>query len=174
MRQFRRAFVSVIVASAVMAGCGGSSMTPETAAVGDPAGLGAAAPAAVNTSSDSVATPATASPFVAQPKVLPAFGDHFPPRTAECGSFTSTVSAVDLNRDGRKDLVVHQWCSVFAFGTVVDTPTPDALAVYLQRASGEFELANDEVFGRDDVRILAATRKVVVGDFNADGYPDLA
>ncbi len=118
--------------------------------------------------------PASAGPFAARPKALPAFGDHFPPRTNECRPFASTVAAVDLNKDGRKDLVVHQWCSAFVFGAVVDTPPPDALSVYLQRESGAFELANIEVFGRSDVRLIAATRKVVVADFNADGYPDLA
>jgi len=90
--------------------------------------------------------------------------------------FTSLVTPVDLNRDGRKDLVVHFWCSAEPPGVIVpaSVPTPDNLVVFLSNPDGTYEIGNQKIFGNKFMKLGGASRKVSVADMNNDGYPDLA
>jgi hypothetical protein len=114
--------------------------------------------------------------FSSVPVLLPPFQDYFFPVEKRCLGAQPMVSAVDLNNDGKKDLVVHMWCGVGgeAMGLPKSDPTDDSLAVFLQRPDGSFKYANEQIFGTANVRFYAASRKVIVSDFNNDGYPDLA
>jgi hypothetical protein len=127
------------------------------------------------TTNPAIAIPvATAGIFEAAPTELPIFNDYFIPKSDTCTGAPSIVSVVDLNKDGRKDLVVHMWCGLMTAGLPKTDPTPDSLIVFIQRSNGKFEYANEEVFGTKDVRFQSATRKVSIADFNNDGYLDLA
>ena len=90
--------------------------------------------------------------------------------------FTSLVTPVDLNRDGRKDLAVHFWCTVSPQGQTVpaSVPTPDNLVVFLSKPDGTYEIGNQKIFGNKFMKLGGASRKVSVADMNNDGYPDLA
>jgi len=121
-------------------------------------------------------TPIVKTTFGSTPLELPIFQDYFLPAEKKCAGSLPMVSAVDLNNDGRKDLVVHMWCGVGEtnMGKPKSEPTDDALTVFLQKSNGTFEYANEQVFGTKSVRFYASSRKVVIADFNNDGYQDLA
>ena len=86
---------------------------------------------------------------------------------------TSILLPIDLNKNGSNDLLVHYFCSPKVFGQSTNTPTPDALIAYKNNGDKTFSIANAEIFGSEDVKFGAVTRKVVKGDFNADGFMDI-
>lgn len=85
---------------------------------------------------------------------------------------TSLVTALDLNNDGINDLVVHFWCYQ-VLGSSYSGVTPNSLVAYLGNKDGSYTISNQQIFGYDKVDLGGASRKVVVADFNGDGYPDL-
>lgn len=87
--------------------------------------------------------------------------------------FVSLVTPVDLNNDGRPDLVLHLWCNTTSGGTL-NTQTPDQLIALVQAQDGTFSNGNQLIFGQANVSIGGASRKVATGDLNGDGYLDLA
>ena len=85
------------------------------------------------------------------------------------------VSLIDLNLDGKKDIVAHVWHANWNAGNDFYGPVPNKILIYLQDENRGFKLSNLEVFGEGDVDLSgSATRKQSIGDFNGDGYPDLA
>lgn len=98
---------------------------------------------------------------------------------AEAGFFESItlqmVSAVDLNLDGLKDIVAHYWKHDWSAPDRHYEPVPNSLVVYLQNAEGSFSVGNSELFGKQIIDLGGgASRKQVIGDFNDDGYQDIA
>lgn len=136
--------VSVLFLSVLVASCGGGS---------------------------SGGSPSTV-PFLGAAAVqLPDLSRYYP---SDCPSpFISTVTAVDLLKQGRNDLVIHMWCQV-SMGSVQTGPTRNALVVMLRQPDGSYVFGNHAIFGRETVSLEGTSRKVVVGDVNGDGYPDLA
>lgn len=115
--------------------------------------------------------------FDKTPITIPNFKQYFDPENVACiRSVQPTVTAVDLNGDNKKDLVFHVWCGLTPeeWGTHQTKPTSDTLMVFLQDENGKFVFANQEVFGSALIKLGSASRKVVVQDFNNDGYMDIA
>lgn len=73
---------------------------------------------------------------------------------------------VDYNLDGIRDIVT---CNAYGEWGVMNW-TPDPIGFYLGQADGSFK--NDP---NNDARIegLIGTRKILYGDYNTDGYPDM-
>ena len=95
----------------------------------------------------------------------------FPART---GLSIQIVNLVDLNKDGKKDIIFHLWSGNGIYPPEYYGAVPDALFVYLSKADGSYQLGNQQLFGNDSVKLGAASRSSVVADFNSDGYPDIA
>jgi len=86
---------------------------------------------------------------------------------------TSILLPIDLNKNGSNDLLIHYFCNARIFGQSMSTPTPDALIAFKNNGDKTFSIANAEVFGSKEIQFGAGTRKVVTGDFNADGFTDI-
>ena len=88
--------------------------------------------------------------------------------------FVSKVNLVDLRKSGLKDILVHVWCQTSPVGSTVSGNTPNRLIALLRQPDGSYLYGNQQIFGRDDVDLGGASRKVVTADVNGDGYLDLA
>ena len=86
---------------------------------------------------------------------------------------TSLLSPIDLNLDSYNDLVVHYFCGPKISGLYLDAPTPDVIIAFKNNGDETFSIASSEVFGKEVLSFGAATRKVVLADFNGDGYSDI-
>jgi len=86
--------------------------------------------------------------------------------------FTSLVVPLDLNYDGRQDLLVHYFCNDFD-GSVAPEPTLNALMVYISEPDGSFTVGNKKTFGAEQISLGGATRNFASGDFNNDGRMDI-
>ena len=97
------------------------------------------------------------------------------PSSANPALTLQMVAAVDINQDGLKDIVGHLWHNNWNAGEDFYGEVPNSLVIFLQSEGRTFELANDKVLvsGISDLN-GSASRKQVVADFNADGYPDIA
>lgn len=97
-----------------------------------------------------------------------------------CGISTlvQTALAVDLNGDGRKDLVLDAWCDLngrglsHLMGTPYDGAIPNTLILLLQQPDGTFTLANKQLFGTDLIS-LSGPGLLTAGDLNHDGIIDV-
>ena len=112
---------------------------------------------------------AVAGPFQTAPVTAPLVSDYYD--SGAC--FSSLVVPIDLNSDGKKDLLAHYWCNDWN-GEVAPLPTVDALMVYLVNEDGSLSVGNHSVFGSDALSLGGATRNYVKGDFNGDGIEDVA
>jgi len=100
--------------------------------------------------------------------------DDYP--KAENPSLTlQMVSLVDLNADGKKDIVAHYWHNIWDAGSDYYEPVPNKVIAFLQGDDQIFANSNIEVFGEENVDLFGgASRKQTLGDFNYDGYIDIA
>ena len=91
------------------------------------------------------------------------------------GQNSIAVEDIDVNSDGRLDLVFHFWSSLSGLSNeLLDSPPPDFLKVYVQSETGVFEDKTQEILGEIKPSLKGASRHVVKGDFNNDGKDDLA
>lgn len=90
-----------------------------------------------------------------------------------CGNITNIQNPVvlDLNKDGKKDLVFNVWCNQPA-GAMYIGPSTSGLIAFIQNNDGSFRLATREVFGSDILTLDGVSVQNVVKDFNNDGYDD--
>ena len=100
--------------------------------------------------------------------------DDYP--KAENPSLTlQMVSLVDLNADGKKDIVAHYWHNIWDAGSDYYESVPNKVIAFLQDDDQIFVNSNIEVFGEENVDLFGgASRKQTLGDFNYDGYIDIA
>ncbi len=86
----------------------------------------------------------------------------------------SQIIPIDLNRDGKKDLLVSLWCTTIANNAVSSEPVISYLLAYLQDKNGNFSESTKLIFGKDVVDIGAGTSQgYMISDFNNDGYLDV-
>lgn len=78
------------------------------------------------------------------------------------GSDSPAVIAVDLNNDGKLDIVIGHQSACFTICIGIKTIT-----VMLGNGNGTFLPANE-------INIGIETAEIAVGDFNRDGFKDLA
>jgi hypothetical protein len=108
--------------------------------------------------------------FEETPVLLP---DLRPKYDLLCGDLTSaqTLDLVDLNADGRKDILVGLWCGVPP-GTTTRAPTVGALVAFIQNADKTFTDSTMSLFGSELVTVEKPFENIVY-DFNKDGYDDV-
>ena len=91
------------------------------------------------------------------------------------GQNSIAVEDIDVNSDGRLDLVFHFWSSLSGLSSeLLDSPPPDFIKIYVQNEAGVFEDKTQEILGEIKPSLRGASRHVVKGDFNNDGKDDLA
>ena len=87
--------------------------------------------------------------------------------------FQNMIDTVDMNGDGKLDIVAHYWCNQWNKPSTFTDPTPNSLVVYLSQPDGSYKIGNMEVFGTRLVDLGGASRKSRVVDLNNDGYLDI-
>jgi hypothetical protein len=109
--------------------------------------------------------------FSSDPLMLPDFSSFFP-----CiDPYIAQVIPIDLNKDGRMDLMVMMFCSNPNVPVGYDGPTENSIVVFLQNTDGSFRIGNHEIFKTiNQINIGGAVRRYVIADFNSDNYPDIA
>ena len=91
------------------------------------------------------------------------------------GYSSIAVADLDINADGRTDLVFHFFSSLEGLsGDLRGQPTPNFVKIFLQDADGRFADSTEAVLGEGKPSLGGASRHVVKGDFNGDGKSDLA
>ena len=92
-----------------------------------------------------------------------------------CGDKTNVQNMIpiDVNKDGRMDLVFNLWCSHQPFGDIYDGPVINSLIALIQNSDGNFVDKTVEVFGTDYPDLGGTSNAILVKDFNSDGYMDI-
>ena len=113
--------------------------------------------------------------FSSLPRQFPNLRAHFADMCADLRTSHNiqSIIPVDLNRDGRIDLVLSTWCSPRPDGGSFDGPTPARVLAFIQDAAGDFHDRTAEVFGQPKVDIGGVNEYHAVSDLNGDGYPDI-
>ena len=64
------------------------------------------------------------------------------------GQNSIAVEDIDVNSDGRLDLVFHFWLSLSGLSSeLLDSPPPDFIKIYVQNEAGVFEDKTQEILG---------------------------
>lgn len=152
----------LLLLSVVIAGCGG----------GGGAGSGSSnttPPSASIAAQGALISPDT-SLFSNTPILLPDLKTKY---DALCGPkvMVQTAIPIDLNRDGKIDLVFTLWCPhqpEYYVG-----PEPNTLVAFIQTSPGVFQDKTKDIFGSDIVDIGGMNYGYIVTDLNGDGYDDM-
>ena len=91
-----------------------------------------------------------------------------------CGSAANMQNAipVDLNNDGRKDLLLPIWC-FYQNGQDADSPAVNLLIALVQDEGGNFIDKTLEIFGTEYPSLIGKNQNWTIADFNNDGKPDI-
>lgn len=147
----------LLILSVVIASCGG----------------GAGEPPKVHATSVSIAPQVALdlSLFASTPILLPDLRAKY---DLLCRSevMVQTAIPIDLNKDGKIDLVFTLWCRHKVSEAYIG-PVPNTLVAFIQTSSGVFEDKTKEIFGSDMVDIGGTSMGYVVTELNNDGYDDL-
>ena len=94
---------------------------------------------------------------------------------ALCGRsvLAQQIIPVDLNNDGRMDIVVAVFCAQTQFGLNVDVPVKNSVFALLQNQDGSFTEATAQVFGSNFPDLGGVPIFSSSYDFNKDGYTDI-
>lgn len=140
----------ILMLSLVLAGCGGGGGSPTTA-------------------------PSTPAAVVSNDNIFPDMRGIF---SKLCGNSTlvQTLQNVDLNNDGRTDIILGAWCGLpeQKVGSVYNGPVVNSVIALLQKSDGTFEIGNQQIFGTDILALEGSWPAPAIGDFNNDGRPDMA
>lgn len=90
-----------------------------------------------------------------------------------CGSQVNVQNAIaiDLNNDGKKDLVFNLWCrqpNVISYN-----PTINTVVALIQLPNGTFVDKTKDIFGSTIIDIGGVGYGYITADFNNDGYSDI-
>jgi hypothetical protein len=88
------------------------------------------------------------------------------PKKYDLGVGFHSVAVGDLNRDGHPDLAVIGYDLLLGYSRAVD--------IFLSNGDGTLQAAQSYPVGQLMVGDVVAAEFVAVGDFNGDGFPDLA
>ena len=80
---------------------------------------------------------------------------------------------LDLNKDGKKDIVINLSCNQRVVGGTTADPIRNRVVAFLQQNDRTFINATKTLFGTDVVDIGGASVNAIAYDFNADGYEDI-
>ena len=121
---------------------------------------------------------ANSSFFQKTNNVLPSFVPYY--QWAGWGDKQGAASVnnifLDLNADGFNDIIMHfqSGQNPETFATVQVGPSPNRLVVFLSDGNGGFVDGDQLVFSsQNPISLEGSSRKVVAGDLNDDGYPDV-
>jgi hypothetical protein len=116
------------------------------------------------------ADPPASSPYFTEvPGAIP---DQKPLYDAFQTSTVAYVTPLDIDHDGRDDIVIHFWKFANPFGVVTDAPCTNKLVVLMQQADDTFaDRTSTYIAGTPDLG--ACSRKSLVVDVNSDGYDDI-
>lgn len=146
-------------AAAIIIGCGGS---------GDGAGSDA------STQSVTPPTNVVNSYFSQNPLLLPDVSSYY---SQLCGARTNAQSAVvvDLNNDGKKDLLFTLWCGQAQNGVYqpASVPVKNTIIAFVQQNDGTFIDNTYKVFGTKLPNMGGIATTGMVADLNGDGLPDI-
>jgi len=149
----------LLLLSVIIAGCGGGSGGGVSTSTTSPSSQGA------------IIAPDPAL-FSNTPILLPDLKAKY---DALCGKNVSVQTAIpiDLNNDGKTDLVFTLWCSPLPAGSAYIGPPLNTLVAIIQTSPGIFEDKTKDIFGSDIVDLGGKNYGYVVTDLNNDGYDDL-
>jgi hypothetical protein len=89
-------------------------------------------------------------------------------------AFSTVLNRIDLNKDGRADLVLHLWRFGYSPAIDINAPVPNRLVALVSQTDGTFKDKTQEIFGTNIVDLAGgASRKARIADLNNDNYPDL-
>ena len=108
--------------------------------------------------------------FSYKPTLLPDLRGKF---DQLCGNLVHTQNAIpiDLNKDGRIDLVFNMWCKYVDDKN--NASTKSTFVVLIQNNMGEYEDKTKDIFGEDNINIGGVGYGYIVKDLNNDGYEDI-
>lgn len=151
----------LLLLSIVIAGCGGGGGNTPT---------GSPIETITTPQINLVSTAANLPVFNNTPILLPNLRAKY---DSLCGSVVSVQNAIpiDLNNDGKKDLVFNLWCR--HAGELYYGPTVNSLVALIQLPDGSFVDKTKEIFGSDMVDIGGVGYGYATEDFNGDGYNDI-
>lgn len=160
----KKAICFAALAASSLSGCGGGSSSSNSNVVQIPTTNLSPTPTPITTTVDQPLLQATP---VSLPDLRPYFNQL-------CGDDTNIRNFLflDLNKDGKKDIVVTMNCLQPTFGVVVTDPVKAGFVAFLQNSDGTFRLGTQSVFGQDMVRTSGLFGGVAQADFNKDGYDD--
>jgi len=151
----------LLLLSVVITGCGGGNDTTTPVSTVSPSALSA------------LITPVTdTSPFANNPILLPDLKAKY---DLLCGTdvHVQTAIPIDLNKDGKIDLVFTLWCPHKPAGEKYIGSEPNTIVALIQTSPGIFVDKTKEIFGSDLVEIGGVSNGYLVTDLNNDGYEDL-
>jgi hypothetical protein len=148
----------LLLLSVVIAGCGGGAITSSP--------IETIPAPQLNTV---VSTVATGPLFESTPILLPDLRAKY---DMLCGSLVNVQNAiaVDLNNDGKKDLVFNLWCRG---ANDSKGPTANTIVAVVQLSDGTFSDRTKEIFGSDIVDIGGVGVNFITTDLNNDAYDDI-
>lgn len=157
-----RLSVSAVVSSIILTACGGGGGGTDTKTA---------------SSAPVVTTQQVAEPvelLATQPILLPDLKAKY---DRLCGREVNAQNAivVDINKDGKLDLVFNLWClrPESERGKPYDGVVPNGLIALVQDSQGKFQDKTLEVFGDDLPSIGGIGIDSAVSDFNGDGVKDI-